>query len=122
MAWLHVINGVSININGSHDEDRAISADSDYKDLSEEVSSVNLYVNSLVNDEDGGLSLFLGKEMLDRRHLYIGETSTLDPGLTQEEKELIEKFSKRLQEILSKPSLNLEISEPRFGIIVSVFD
>lgn len=122
MAWLHVINGASITVNGSYKQEEEISNDSDFKDFILEVLSAGLYTSMLTNTEEDNLTVFLGKEILEDRHLYTGQTSTLDPELTLEEKELVEELSQRLRQILLKPSLNLELSETRFGIILSLFD
>lgn len=115
MAWLHILNGKSVKIQGSMYE-----LESKIRDfINFDFKSVGLKMKITVDSDNDTTSLFLGVDMLPGANIIIGETKTMPvPDLPDGLEEAWADIMKAIHTGVE----NVEIKNEEEGVVVSIFD
>lgn len=116
MAWLYVVNGIAIELEGNYEDKSKIEETSKYKYFEERLRDINCVLGSEVNEDDE-ISFFAGLEMLKERNIYQGQTKVVG---SEDLPDGFEDIMKEFKGFLNESGLKT-LSSQR-GIILSCFD
>lgn len=116
MAWLHVVDGINIELRGGYKDKDKIEEAPKYKDFEKKLQDIGCMLGSEVN-ENGEISFFAGVEMLESRNIYQGQTKVIgSKGWPDGFEDIAKEFKVFLE------GSGLEIISSQHGIILSCFD
>lgn len=122
MAWLHVIKGAEFKFSGEYEELSKLEEQEEFKAFCRSLIGQDLHLSTLHDCDKETFSVFMGKELLESRHLYVGQTETLDDKLSDEESALISQRVLDLKAVLADSKLGLNLIDFKTGIVLSIFD
>lgn len=122
MAWMFVVNGASLRVEAedAYELSEKIESSEAFKAVAEKASSKGLIAKVAVNSDEDLIDVFVGKELLESRNVYQGETTVTPVGETAEIEKDIDPLIEELTELLME--LGCGVVEEGRGIVINVFD
>lgn len=121
MPWITVVKGQSFTIatNDGYPLIEKIEAQENFAPLKKKLIELGLQLFSTVNYDDREMVISLGVEFHGDRHIFQGQTLSLDDTTTEVQMQNVGIIADELKQILTSMELKFENKQ---GLIVSQFD